>query len=282
MMRPLNANARIGPILTATAIGFTAVTLFGRPGEVVRPYLIAVKSRVPVSSQVAIWLLERIYDLLMVLLLFGYALTRTEAHSAPPGSPLEWIFRMGGYVVAALAIVCVTLLVMVGSYSAAAQRRVREGLAVIPERYRLKIEGVLVSFAGGMQSTRQRSFVLKVLGYTAAEWIIISACNYCLLKGFSATSHLNWVDNLVFVGFVAFGSAVQVPGIGGGFQVAAVLMLTEFFGVPFESATAIAVVIWAVMYVAIVPVGLLVAVRQGLNWRALRHLSETEQEAVSS
>ena len=38
--------------------------LLGRPGEFVRPYLIAVKERVPVTSQLAIWVLERIFDLL--------------------------------------------------------------------------------------------------------------------------------------------------------------------------------------------------------------------------
>src|SRR3990170_326661 len=34
-------TASLGNILTATLIGFTAVALLGRPGEVVRPFLIA-------------------------------------------------------------------------------------------------------------------------------------------------------------------------------------------------------------------------------------------------
>ena len=59
-------------LLSATVIGFTAITLFGRPGEFVRPYLIALKEKVPVTSQLAAWLLERIFDLLMALLLFGF------------------------------------------------------------------------------------------------------------------------------------------------------------------------------------------------------------------
>ena len=49
-------------VFSATAIGFTAVVLFGRAGEPVRPYLIAKKEGVTFSSQVAAWVVERILD----------------------------------------------------------------------------------------------------------------------------------------------------------------------------------------------------------------------------
>ena len=72
-------------LLSATVIGFTAITLFGRPGEFVRPYLIAVKEQVPVPSQFAAWVLERIFDLLMALLVFGFALTRVQSSGVHVG-----------------------------------------------------------------------------------------------------------------------------------------------------------------------------------------------------
>ena len=52
---------------------------------------------------------------------------------------------------------------------------------------------------------------------------------------------LSLVDVLIFMGFVSFGSAVQIPGIGGGMQVVAVLVLTELFGVRLELATSFAI-----------------------------------------
>ena len=85
-LKPLKARPSIRNLLSATVIGFAAITLFGRPGELVRPYLIAVKERVPVSSQFAAWLLERIFDLLMALLIFGFALTRVHASGRPCGA----------------------------------------------------------------------------------------------------------------------------------------------------------------------------------------------------
>src|ERR1700691_3416709 len=71
-LQPLKARPSMRNLLVATVIGFTAITLFGRGGDFVRPYLIAVKEKVPVTSQIASWLLERIFDLLMASLLLGF------------------------------------------------------------------------------------------------------------------------------------------------------------------------------------------------------------------
>jgi glycosyltransferase 2 family protein len=49
------------------------------------------------------------------------------------------------------------------------------------------------------------------------------------------------VDVLIFVGLVSFGAAVQIPGIGGGLQVVAVVVLTELFRVRLEPATSFAI-----------------------------------------
>src|SRR5205085_1959152 len=93
-----------------------------------------------------------------------------------------------------------------------------------------------------------------------------------LFRAFSATAGFAFADVLVFVGFVSFGSIVQIPGIGGGVQVATVIVLTELFGLSFESATGMALLIWVLSFVIIVPFGLLFAFREGINWRKFRHL----------
>jgi len=59
MLRPLTSKVHLWKLVVATCIGFTAVVLFGRAGEPVRPYLIARKAGVSFSSQVAAWMVER-------------------------------------------------------------------------------------------------------------------------------------------------------------------------------------------------------------------------------
>ena len=61
----------VSNLLTATIIGFGGLVLLGRPGELVRPYLISRKEDMPVSTQMAVWVLERVYDLSMIVVIVG-------------------------------------------------------------------------------------------------------------------------------------------------------------------------------------------------------------------
>jgi ABC-type sulfate transport system permease component len=74
------------------------------------------------------------------------------------------------------------------------------------------------------------------------------------------------------LGFLAFGSIVQLHGIGGGVQVVSVLVLTEIYHLPIEAASAVAVFIWLITFVVVVPVGFVCAFHEGLNWSKLRQL----------
>jgi uncharacterized protein (TIRG00374 family) len=56
-------EARMEGLVPATFIGFTGLALLGRPGEFIRPYLIAKKEGVSVSSQIGVWTVERIFDI---------------------------------------------------------------------------------------------------------------------------------------------------------------------------------------------------------------------------
>ena len=49
-------------LIPPTMIGFTGLALLGRAGELIRPYLIARRQNLPFASQVAVWAVERIFD----------------------------------------------------------------------------------------------------------------------------------------------------------------------------------------------------------------------------
>jgi hypothetical protein len=224
----------------------------------------------------AIWLLERIWDLLVVLAMFGFALTRVQIDPSAVSPTMQWLLRTGGVIVAVLCTVCVAMLLMIGIFSDVAQRRIREAMPIVPERFRARVEGILLAFAGGMRATRSGSFNAQILAYSVAEWAIIVAATWCLLRSFPQTSNFTFVDSAVFIGFVAFGSIVQLPGIGGGMQVASILILTELFAVDLAAATGVAILIWLTMYVFIAPIGVMLAVHEGLKWKELSHL-DTEK-----
>ena len=271
LMAPVKPRPSLRNLLSATVIGFAAINLLGRPGEFVRPYLMAARERVPLSSQLAALMLERIYDLLAALLVFGFALSRVQTSEVHAGPALGWVLETGGKVAAAVALTSFLLLVVIRQYAEKMRRRMLDGLRVLPARMYPKAERLVNAFVQGVESTRNWRALAALGGYTLLEWVLIAASTLCLVRAFPAL-HFALVDVLIFMGFVSFGAVVQIPGIGGGFQVVAILVLTELFGIRLEVAASVAMMLWVVTFVVIVPPGLLLALRDGLNWMKLKEL----------
>jgi len=274
LIRSQKPNASIWRLFVATSIGFTAIVLFGRPGEMVRPYLIAVKERLSFSSQVAAWFLERIYDLLMALLIFGIALSQVHNSRVQVGPSMQWVLSVGGNVVTVLTLICLAVLIMLRLFTDVAERRLLAALAFLPERYRAKANNLVVSFTHGIGSTKCPTSIAQVVLLSILEWVLIILCYACVFHASPEMRTFGVRDVLIFVGFASFGNVIQIPGIGGGAQIVSVVVLTEMFGLSLEIASGIAVVLWAITFVVIVPFGLLLSFHEGLNWKKLRHLEE--------
>jgi uncharacterized protein (TIRG00374 family) len=282
MVRPLRPPSQkdrsLWPIFTATCIGFTAVVLFGRAGEPVRPYLIAKKENVSFSSQIAAWIVERILDLLMVLLLFGIALTQVSNSAIQPGPKTRVIIQVGGYFVVLIGAASLALLIALRQMRGIVLERLIRWLRFLPEQALVKLESWLRAFEEGMQSMRRPSYTAILAVYTVLEWLLVAGAFFCTCRAFPATASLGFTDVIILLGFAVIGSAVQIPGVGGGVQIATVAVLTEFFGISLEFASGIALVLWFVTFVTIVPLGLALAFHEGIKFRNLRHLDSTVAE----
>jgi glycosyltransferase 2 family protein len=273
LLRPLRPQPDMWKLFSATIIGFTAVTLLGRPGEFVRPYLISVQERVPFSSQISAWVLERIYDLLMALIIFGFALSKVR-YMGDPGPALSWVLEIGGWLFWVLSVVCLLMLAMIRRYSDAMRERLLAALGFLSEHHLDRAGRFLKALVQGAESIRSAKSMIQLLLYTILEWLLIVFCYLCIMRAFGSVVHFTLSDVIILMGFVSFGAVVQIPGIGGGVQVVAVLVLTKIFGLPVELATSIAVLMWLITFVVIVPFGLAVALHQGLSWRNLRQLEQ--------
>ena len=276
-LKPLKPHPSVRNLFSATIIGFTAITLFGRAGEFVRPYLIAVKEEVPFPSQLAAWLLERIFDLLMALLFFAFAMMRITSTGVRVGPRIAWALAAGGRFVAASCVGLLVLLFAMRHFAEPVRRYLVHVIRFWPERHFARAEKLLGACVQGVESVRSDAALLAIFLYSVLEWMLIAASYWCLARSFVAVLHFSFVDVLIFVGFISFGAAVQIPGVGGGLQVVAVVALTELFRVRLEPATSFAILLWILSFVAVVPVGLMLTVKEGLDWRSLRRMGRTEQ-----
>lgn len=274
MLNSLAPDAGFWGMLSDTCIGFTAVVLFGRAGEPVRPYLIAKRNKVPFTSQLAVWVVERILDLLMILVIFGVALTQVDHSSIRHGPKTQAILQASGYMAGLAGAICLAALIAMRQFRGRVRERLIEALGFLPEPMLLRIQKFLAAFEGGMDSIRDRTSTLLVVFYTALEWALIAGVFECVFLAVPSTVQLGLTDFFIAVGFICLGSSLQIPGVGGGMQVATVLVLTEFFGADFATATVVATVLWAVSFFSIVPIGLGLALGSGIRLTSLRHLEE--------
>ena len=273
MLRPLGAEIGVWRLSSDTAIGLTAGVLLGRVGEAVRPYLIAVQTGLPFSTQAAAWMLERMLDLLAVLLLCGYALIGIPPDSWRLGRKVPDALLAGGYSLGLAGAVCLFLLLAFRDPARRAQTRILSALTFLPVPQQERVGRVLEAFSQGMECTRGWKSLALLFGYTLLEWAVILAGTAALFRGFAATGTFRLLDVLVMLAFLTLGSLVQIPGIGGGVQVAVIVALTGMYRVPLAAATGIAILFWIVSSLAIVPVGLACAFHEGLNWSKLKLLS---------
>lgn len=277
LMRPVKANPSFWGITSATMIGFAAITIFGRPGEFVRPYLISAKEQVPLSSQLAALLLERIYDLMMALVLFGFALSRVRYSEVQAGPALSWVLATGGWAAGAIGVVCLVVLVLIRNFATPMRDRLLAALRFLPEKRFARAEQLVNAFVQGVESTRSRQALALLTSYTVLEWILIAGSIMTAVRAYGSVLPFGLVDVFIFMGFLAFGAVIQIPGIGGGVQVVSVLVLTELFRIPLEAATSVAMVLWVITFVVVVPVGLISALAEGLNWSKLKQLEQEVQ-----
>jgi uncharacterized membrane protein YbhN (UPF0104 family) len=279
LLRPLRPHPRFWPLFSATVIGFTAVTVLGRAGEFVRPWLIASREDVPVASQVAAWVVERLYDLLIALAVFGFALSRVSGAGFSLGPALSWALETGGLMIGLLSAFGLGVLLAMKYRSEHIQRWILRLMSFLSEHHFNRVERVVIAFLDGVSSTKSQSAMVWMITYTLVEWLLIAACYACVLNAFGGSVRMTLIQIMILMGFVSFGSIVQLPGIGGGMQVTALLVLTEIFSVPIEVATGLAIILWVMVFLTITPLGVGLALHEGLSWAKLREAGAAQDRA---
>jgi hypothetical protein len=119
---------------------------------------------------------------------------------------------------------------------------------------------------------RDAGSTLLCLLLSVVQWMFIAVGYYAVLASSPSGPHLGLSETMIFMGMIMAGSIVQIPGVGGGIQITTVLALTEIFGVTVEVASGMALLIWALTFLAVVPPALALVAWNGLTWGKLRHL----------
>jgi hypothetical protein len=213
-------------------------------------------------------------DLLLVLAIFGYTLAWLASAGLALGPNLAQVLRFGGWFIGIASFACIAFLLALNRYHDQIDSRIHDALGFLPQKHHLRISGFLSRLLAGTSSSRSLSSVVSLLLASAATWVIIATGFYCMFQSLAETRFIGVSGILATLGFVAFGNLVQIPGIGGGFQVVMTLVLVEVFHLPLEIATSMALLSWTTNFVGIVPAGVAIALSDGLKWKQMLNFQE--------
>ncbi len=215
----------------------------------------------------------------MILALFGFSLAQVGDAGWMPGSKLQAGLRVGGWAAGLSGAGCLAALIALRRYRGQIRSRLEDALSFLPEAPLTKVRAFIHAFDEGMQSTRDPYSVWMLVIWTMVRMGISrgSLRNHRPRLPGRAPS---FTEVMTMMGFVTFAGVVQLPGVGGGMQIAALLVLTEMYGIPIETASGLALMLWVMCFLVAVPVGLLLAFREGIQWRTMRHVSEENADKL--
>ena len=257
-------------------IGFTGLAIFGRIGELIRPALVAQRTGLSFSSQIAVVTVERVFDLAAFACIFSLDLLLSPSLQK---LPYHERFHQVGYAVAALTLIVAGFVVIVrvaGSQAATfAERLLRPISPTFAQTARVK----LLEFRDGLNVIEGFTGFVQVAALSLLLWSLIAFAYVLVMRAFPApVSQLTIADIIVLLGFSIVGSLVQLPGVGGGAQVSTISALTLLFAVPKELAVSAGVILWLITTMAIIPAGLLFARVEGISLKQLARRSEQAEE----
>lgn len=264
LLRPVGTVA-MTPLLSATAIGFLCnMVLPLRLGEIVRPVLLARRTSVPVSSVFASVVLERLLDMLTILIFLGLVMTLV---------PVSDTIRQSGIVFLVFAVIAVTAVVGLQRQHPLVVELMRWLLARMPANVRERGEAALQSFISGLQGIGEGPVLARVLGYSVFLWLVIASTFgigfwACDLPVPTVTGALALVT--IVAGAV---SAPSAPGFIGTFQAGCILGL-GLFGVSRADAVPYAFVVWGAQWLTQIVLGVVFLFRENVSFRDIRAVEE--------
>ena len=272
MLEPVR-KVNIGSVTAAQFIGFTGLALLGRPGELIRPYLIARRHGLSMSSQMAVWTVERIFDfgsftiiLVAANLLFGNELQ---------GLPYYKTFHHVGIPLIATAVLMIAVFAFIlrrfGRRVAGLVERTFGGFA---PNLAKSLEAKVFAYAEGLNTIRSFASFVQLSVLSLVIWMVIALAYWLVTHAYpTAALQLPVPSVTLLMGFSVAGGVAQLPVVGGGSQFATITAMKYVFlaktvadeGVRNSLAVSCGILLWLVTFMAVIPAGLALAHRAHIS-----------------
>ena len=275
MMRPIK-KVPVRTLFPIVCISYMGNNLYpARAGELlIRPYLIRQKEGVSFSASLAIVIVERMFDAVVMMLFVFVNLPELARLGAGGSSVAASIVQLAifGTVLFFGALIVFILAAMFPSVTARAVKWSVDHLS--PARFRLKLQGLADRFLEGLSFLRSPRDVVMILFTSILIWVFETGKYWFLMHGFDFTVSffalmlMNGIANLVTI-------IPSAPGYIGTFEAAGIAVL-KAYGVDQAVATAYTFVLHAALILPITILGAWFWFREGLSISKVREEAKTD------
>jgi len=286
-LRPVRPSTKFWDLVSPTVIGFTGLALLGRAGEFIRPYLIARRTNLPFSSQLAVWAVERIFDIGAFGVLMALAIFLPTALPSIPHPEYYQKFRFAGFLLIAIVAGTAVVAVLIARYGEAAAGFAERTASRISTSLAHKVGERVREFGAGLNTIHGPISLLWLSVVSVGMWYMIALAYKEVTLSYAAPALDIPVSQLLILIFASMlGSMLQLPAVGGGSQMATIAVLSSVFDAPPEMAASCGILLWLVTFAAVVPLGLVLAHHERLSLRKLsvesHHAGETDPAAPAA
>jgi len=294
--RLLKHHQKVSPfsLLGPQVIGFTAIALIGRVADPVRPYLVSKKTGLPLSSQFAVYIVERLFDAGTMALIFSVAMlwipeadiARATSHSGmivsmEKNSPLlgTILARYGGLVLTLAGALFLVAVRLSGQAVAAFFERT---FGLVSKKLGAAVGEKIRTFHSGLDTMRTFGEFAATAALSIGMWLLIAFAYFITCRAFNGSPQLAAISpqKCVLLMIASGGASIfQLPVLGWFTQIGIVAAaITGLFGASPEASTACAATLLLVTFLGTIPIGLIWAQFEHISLRKVTHESEEEVE----
>jgi uncharacterized protein (TIRG00374 family) len=271
LLEPLG-EASFGNAFRATAVGFAASSLLpARAGEVIRPYFLARREQMSATGAFATVVLERLLDLITVLILLAAFVVVFAEDQGTDNPTLFAAVKWSGAIAGAAALSGLGVLFLL----AGNPRRLTAAMArierIVPSVFAGVLGRVVEKFARGLGTIRRPGRLLVAIAWSFPLWLSIDAGIWAVAVAFGFD--MPFTGSFLIVPLLTLGVAVPTPGAVGGFHESFRLGATLFYAVPNDVAVAAALVLHAFTVGPSLLLGLFFAAQAGLDMAGMREMA---------
>jgi len=234
------------PLFIITAIGFMTISILpARLGEFTRPFLVKQKSGIRISSTMATIVVERVFDLLTLMVVLGMVILTIPL---PPE-----IFNAGLIILIIVLAVFVLLILLVGKKELSL-KILNSIFDKLPARVGDFMRNQLHAFIEGLEILPDVKKTLYVAFLSAIIWGLLALS--CYLMFFSFGFKLSLINAFALTVIIAIGVMLPAaPGFVGNYHYACVLGL-KYFGVNEAEALSYAIALHFLQLIPVIGIGL--------------------------